>query len=147
MLSRVANILSSMIAITLIACTSAHACPVDVVMVKGRVEHVPNNAKVRVPLIYARGVAGETAEATAEATVENGTFSIPVEFLTQSRRPVLDGLLEKCGRRPKIVIVTLLESGQVREYDRVSLDFFKDLKMTDATAYAPRADVVLDSLR
>lgn len=43
----------------------------------------------RVQLVYAKDMAGESGE----VTIENGTFSIPIEFLTQSRRPVVNGLL------------------------------------------------------
>jgi hypothetical protein len=84
-------------------------------------------------------MAGESGE----VTIENGRFSIPIEFLTQSRRPVVNGILEKCNRRPKTVIVTLVESDGDREYDRVSLDFAKDFKMVDSSAYALQSDLVL----
>ncbi len=136
--------LSVSLIVALVTCTFAHAqCSVDVVMVRGRVDHAASNAKVRVQLVYAKDVAGESGE----ATVENGRFSIPIEFLTQSRRPVVNGLLEKCNRRPKTVIVTLVESDRDHEYDRVSLDFAKDFKMADPTAYTLRSEVVLNGSR
>ncbi len=75
-------------------------------------------------------------------TIENGTFSIPIEFLTQSRRPVVNGLLEKCNRRPKTVIVKLVVDDQ--ESDSVSLDFAKDFKMADSSAYTLRSELVLN---
>jgi hypothetical protein len=56
---------------------------------------------------------------------------------------VVNGILEKCNRRPKTVIVTLVESDGDREYDRVSLDFAKDFKMVDSSAYALQSDLVL----
>jgi hypothetical protein len=136
--------LSSILSGALIVCTCAYGlCPVDVIVVRGRVDHAPNNAKVRVQLIYSKDVAGDSSE----ATVENGTFSIPIEFLTQSRRPLVNRILEKCDRRPKAVIVTLLEAGQDHEHDRVSLDFAKDFKMADSSAYVVRSEVVLNGSR
>jgi hypothetical protein len=83
-------------------------------------------------------MAGESGE----VTVENGRFSIPIEFLTQSRRPVVNGILEKCGRRPNPVIVTLVKSDEDHEYDHVSPDFAKNFKMADPSAYALRSEVV-----
>jgi hypothetical protein len=129
---------SFILSVALITCTLAGACAVDVVIVKGRVDDPPGNATVRVQLVYARDVAGESGE----ASIENGTFNIPIEFLTQSRRPVINGLLEKCNRRPKTVIVKLLEGDH--EYDTVSLDFAKDFKMADSSAYTLRSELVLN---
>jgi hypothetical protein len=144
MLFGVAKTISSLLSVALVTCIVAEArCSVDVVMVRGRVDHAPSHAKVRVQLIYARDIAGESGE----VTVENGRFSIPIEFLTQSRRPVVNGILEKCGRRPKTVVVTLVESDRDHEYDRVSLDFAKDFKMADPSAYSLRSEVVLDGAR
>lgn len=114
-------------------------CSVDVVLVRGRVDHSPSHANVRVQLVYPKDMAGESGE----VTVENGRFSIPIEFLTQSRRPVVDGILEKCSRRPQTVIVTLVGSDGDHVYDRVSLDFAKDFKMTDSSAYSLRSELVL----
>jgi hypothetical protein len=129
---------SSILSVALIACTFGGTCAVDVVIVKGRVDLPPGNAVVRVQLVYAKEVAGESGE----ATIENGGFNIPIEFLTQSRRPVVNGLLEKCSRRPKTVIVKLLEGDH--EYDSVSLDFAKDFKMADSSAYTLRSALVLN---
>ncbi len=126
--------------IAMMTTTVARArCSVDVVIVRGRVEHAPSNAKVRVQLVYAKDIAGESGE----VTVENGRFSIPIEFLTQSRRPVVNGILEKCSRRPKSVVVTLVRSEQDQEFDRVSLDFARDFKMADPSAYTLRSELVL----
>jgi hypothetical protein len=145
MLLGAAKTLGLILSLALIASPLAHAgCSLDVVNLRGRVDHAPSNAKVRVQLVYARDVAGESGE----ATVENGRFRIPIDFLTQSRRPVVNGILEKCDRRPKTVIVTLVGSDQdhenEREYDRVSLDFAKDFRMADPTAYALRSELVLN---
>jgi hypothetical protein len=144
MLLGAAKTLVSILTVTLIGCGVARAmCSVDVVMVRGRVENAPSDAKVRVQLVYPKDVAGESGS----VTVEDGRFSIPIDFLTQSRRPVINGILEKCGRRPKTVIVTLVGSDEGREYDRVSLDFAKDFRMSDPTAYALRAELVLNGAR
>ena len=144
MLSGAAKTPSLILSVVLLACTFTHAvCAVDVVIVKGRVDHAPDHAIVRVQLVYSKDVAADSGE----VTVENGRFSVPVEFLTQSRRPVVNGILEKCNRRPKTVIVTLVESGQDQEYDRVSLDFAKDFKMADSSAYTLRSELVLSGLR
>jgi len=138
-----AKILTSILGVALLTCASAHSsCPIDVVIIRGRVERVPGNASVRVQLVYAKGMPGESGE----VTIENGRFSIPMEFLTQSRRPVLDGLLEKCNRRPKEVIVTLAEGDHV--YDSVSLDFARDFKIEDSSAYySLRSELVLNRSR
>lgn len=136
-----AKTVSSILSVALITCAFVHAlCSVDLVIVRGRIDHAPSDAKVRVQMVYSKDMPGESAE----ATIENGTFGIPIEFLTQSRRPVVNGLLEKCNRRPKTVIVTLVGSDGDHEYDRISLDFAKDFKMTDASAYALRSELVLN---
>jgi hypothetical protein len=129
--------------ISLILCTLARGeCSVDTVIVKGRVEHAPPKAKVRVELVYAKEQVGDSGE----ATLENETFSIPIEFMTQSRRPVLMGSLrEKCDRKPKTVTITLVEDDQ--ELDRVSLEFARDFRMADPTAYTLRSEVVLNGSR
>jgi hypothetical protein len=123
--------------------TFAHAwCGTDVVIIKGRVEHTPRSARVsvRVQLVYPKQKRGESGE----VTVENGKFTIQIPFLTQSRAPVLIGnLMEKCDRKPKNVVVTLIEADRNQEYDRVSLDLAKDFKMADPSAYSPRSEIVL----
>src|SRR4029077_12605729 len=119
----------------------SHAwCPVDVVIVNGRVENAPRNGIVRVQLVYPK--QKQKMGESGEVTVEGGSFRIQIPFLTQSRAPVLIGtLLEKCDRKPKIVVVTLMEGDQ--EYDRVSLDLAKDFKMADPSAYALRSVMLL----
>lgn len=119
----------------------AHAlCSVDEVLVKGRVDYAPPRAKVRVQLVYAKGLLGESGE----ATIENGLFSIAIEFLTQSRRPMVNGAFEKCGKTPKTVIVMLMGSDLQHEVDRVTLDFAKDFVMADPSAYRLRSVLVLN---
>ena len=121
-------------------CAFAHAgCQVDVVKVKGRIDQMPRHARVRVQLVYPKGQLGESGE----VMVEDGTFSIPIEFLTQSRRPVVNGLFEKCDRKPTGVVVTLVENGRDQEDDRVSLDLARDFKKADPSAYDLRSEIVL----
>jgi hypothetical protein len=63
-------------------CLVAHAqCPVDTVIVKGRVEHpiAQNDYRVRVELVYPKHKPGESGE----VTVEDSSFKIPVEFVTE----------------------------------------------------------------
>ena len=116
----------------------SHAqCSVDLVIVNGRVEHAPRNASVRVRLVYPKQKDGESGE----VTVEGGSFRIPIWFITQSRAPVLNGIGEKCDRRPRTVVVTLVQGGQ--EYDHVSLDLAQDFKLADPSAYALRSEIVL----
>ena len=144
MLFGAAKTFSLMLSGVLITSTLAHTvCSVDDVVVRGRVDHAPRNAKVRVQLVYARDTPGELGD----VTIESGMFSIPVEFLTESRRPVFNGVLEKCSRRPKTVIVTLVERDQDHEYARVTLDFPKDFKMAGPNTYTLRSEVVLNGSR
>jgi hypothetical protein len=113
-------------------------CPVGTVIVKGRVEHVARNATVRVQLVYSK----DEHQESAEATLDRDRFSIPVEFLTQSRKPVLLGTLrEKCDRRPTEVIVTLSAGDQ--RFDQLSLDLTREFKKVDVNTYAARSEVVL----
>jgi len=138
-------LLASLIALAFVASPIAgelaHAwCDTDVVIVKGRVEHPPRSATVRVQLVYSKEKRGESGE----VMVEKGEFTIQIPFLTQSRAPVLIGsLMEKCDRKPKAVVVTLLESDQNQEYDHVSLDLANDFKLADPTAYTPKSEIVL----
>src|SRR5260370_19715810 len=133
MMFRAPRIVAAALSFAAGVCVFAHAgCPVDVVIVKGRVEHAPTNASVRVRLVYVKEQLGESGE----VTVEGAAFSIPIEFLTQSRKPVVNGLFEKCDRKPKSVIVTLVRNSHEKELDRVSLDFARDFHMTDTSAYA-----------
>jgi hypothetical protein len=127
---------------TIFAGAFSHAsCPIDVVIVKGRIEHPPRRGLVRVQLFYPKQKLGESGD----VTVEGGSFRIQIPFLTQSRAPGLLGIREKCDRKPETVVVTLVEDDQERdhEYDRVSLDLAKDFEMADPSAYAPRSEILL----
>ncbi len=140
-----AKILTRALFFGLIACTLGHAmCPVDVVVVKGRIEHLPDNAAVRVQLVYPGNLGGDTGEATSVDV----NFTVPVEFITQSRRPLLVGTFrEKCDRKPETVIVTLVGRDPAHEYDRVSLDLARDFKKTDSNTYRLKSEIVLKGSR
>ncbi len=114
-------------------------CPVDTVLVKGRVENPSRNAKVRVQLIFANGQPGPAAETAPEG----GALRLPIEFLTQSTRPLLRNLKPKCDRKPTSVVVKLLAGDQ--EVSQVTLNFPRDFNELDPTAYTPRSEVVLKS--
>jgi hypothetical protein len=118
--------------------TFSHAsCSFDVVIVRGRVYQAPTKSSVRVQLIYPNQKFGESGE----VTVDGESFRIQIPFFTQSRGPIVDGSFGKCGRKPKTVVVTLIDADQ--EYDRVSLDMAKDFIMTDPSAYTLRSEIVL----
>ncbi len=119
--------------------TFSHAaCSVDEVTVSGRVEDAPLKGTIRVQLIYPNQKLGESGE----ATLENAFFRIRIPFLTQSRAPILMGnLREKCDRKPKTIVVTLNQSDH--EADRISLEFPKDFRMEDPSAYTLRSEIVL----
>jgi len=132
--------LVGVVCVTLIGCSIAYAeCPVDTVILKGRVERANTGAKVRVQLVYPKGMPGESGE----ASVEDGVFRIAIEFLTLSKRPLLRNLPEKCDRKPKTVNFTLVEGDQ--ESEPLSLDFVRDFKEADPSAYTLRSELVLES--
>ncbi len=93
-------------------------CSIDTIVVNGRVENAPRKGIVKVQLVYPKGRIGESAD----ITLEDGAFRIPILFLTQSHAPVLNWSIppEKCTRKPKTVVVSLMANDQ--EYDHVSLD-------------------------
>jgi hypothetical protein len=100
-------------------CLVAHAqCPVDTVIVKGRVEHpiAQNDYRVQVHLVYPKHKPGESGE----VTVEDAKFQIPVEFVT-AHSSLFTNLPKRCGRKPQTVIITLMSGDQ--KSDEVSLDF------------------------
>jgi hypothetical protein len=111
--------------------------------VNGRVENAPRNGIVRVQLVYPKQKQ-EMGE-SGDVTVEGGAFRIQIPFLTQSRAPGLLGIREKCARKPKTVVVTMVEADQKgeREYDRLSLDLARHFKMADPSAYALRSAILL----
>ena len=108
------------------ACTLAVAvCPVDEVIVRGRVVRPPHNAKVLVQLLYAKNVVGESGD----TTLENENFTLPLDFLTQSRQPIINGSFEKCARRPVTVIVRLVDDSQNHTFDTRFLGFCKGFQI------------------
>jgi hypothetical protein len=128
--------------ISLALCVVAHAqCPVNTVIVKGRVvENANAHSKVRVQLVYPKEKPGEAGE----VTVEDGAFQIPIEFVTM-QSSIFTNLPKRCGRKPKTVVITLLENDQ--QSDQVFLDFAKNFRMADASAYALRSELVLKGPR
>jgi hypothetical protein len=141
----------------LMACMLAYAqCPVDSIRIKGRVEHLPRNASVLVQLFFApdphAGKRGnDLPENTrrgesAEAILDGATFSVPVEFVTNNRRPVMS-FGSRCDRKPQTVVVTLTGEEKTGESktDASKNDEYKlnDSK-TDARHYILRSDLVLD---
>jgi len=120
---------------------AAAQCPINTVIVKGRVaEGAGAHSKIRVQLVYPKEKPGETGE----VTVEDGAFQIPIEFVTM-QSSILTNLPKRCGRKPKTVVITLMENDQ--QSDQVSLDFAKSFKMADASAYTLRSEVVLNGPR
>jgi hypothetical protein len=114
-------------------------CPIDTIIVNGRVEHAPPKGLVKVQLVYPKGRIGESGD----VTLENESFRIPILFFTQSRAHTLNWSIppEKCTRKPKTVVVSLIANEQ--EYDRVSLDMAKDFKQIEPNAYALRSEILL----
>jgi hypothetical protein len=126
------------LALCVLACAQ---CPVNTVIVKGRVvENANARSQVRVQLVYPKQKPGESGE----VTVEDGAFQIPIEFVTM-QSSIFTNLPRRCGRKPKTVVITLLENDQ--EFDQVFLDFAKNFKMADASAYTLRSEVVLNGPR
>ena len=138
-----AFLIAALVAGTATGTFASSWCGTEVVILKGRVEYPPRNASVRVQLLYAKKQQEQLGE-SGEVTVENGRFAIQIPFLTQGREHVIFGeFRDKCDRKPKTVLVTFLEGDQNEEHDRVSLDLAKDFTKADASAYAPRSDIVL----
>ena len=120
-------------------CLVGHSqCAVDTIIVKGRVEHpvAQNDYRVRVQLVYPKHKPGEAGE----VTVEDAKFQIPVEFVT-AQSSMFTNLPKRCGRKPQTVVITLLSGDQ--KIDEVSLDFPRDFRMVDASAYTLRSGLVL----
>lgn len=114
-------------------------CPVNTVMVRGRVENPQPDSKVQVQLLYPKQERGESAE----ANLQDNTFRIPIEFLTQSSKPLIKNLHAKCDRKPSRVVVTLLTGD--KQSDQISLDLLKNFDHLDASAYTLRQEIVLKS--
>ena len=132
-----AKTLLKVVCFAVIICISAGAqCPVQAVLIKGRVENSTVDSKVRVQLLYPKGKPGESGE----VTVEDGAFQIPIEFVTE-KSSLFTNLPKRCSRKPKTVVITLMQGDQ--ESDQVSLEFPRSFRMADAGAYALRSEVVL----
>src|SRR5215469_16942613 len=116
-------VLGAMFAFCLVADAQ---CPVDTIIVKGRIEHATakNDYRVRVQLVYRKHKPGESGEVTAE----EGSFQIPVEFVT-AQSSLFTNLPKRCGRKPQTVVITLLNGDQTS--DEVSLDFTRNFRMVD----------------
>ena len=125
------------VGLTLSVCALAK-CPVDYIVVKGRVENANAHSTVRVQLVFPKHKPGESGE----ATVEDGAFQIPVEFVTE-QSSIFANLPTRCGRRPKTVIITLLENDQ--QADQVFLDFARNFQLADPSAYTLRSKLVLNA--
>ena len=135
------KVLIRILCIGLLLCAFAHAqCPVDTVIVQGHVENSHVHSKVRVQLVYPKEKPGESGE----VTVEDGAFKIPLEFVTE-QSSIFSNLPKRCGRKPKAVLITLLENDQ--ESDKTYLAFPRDFRMEDASAYTLRSQLVLKGLR
>lgn len=120
-------------------CLVAQAeCPVSTIIVKGRIEHptASNDYRVRVQLVYPKHKPGESGE----VTVEDADFQIPVEFVTR-QSSLITNLPQRCGRKPQTVVITLLSGDQ--KFEEVSLDFSRDFRIMDASAYRLRSALVL----
>jgi len=158
MMRGVAKAAACLSCIILSACSLTHAqCPVNSIVIRGRVEHAPRNAAVRVLLLYPPDAHRKPLPGTdmqkndqpgesAEAVLDGDAFTIPVEFLTNDRRTVMN-FSPACNRKPRTVVVTLKQndrSGGVQEQDRVSLDFPRDFKSDDSRHYTLRSDLVLN---
>lgn len=145
--------------IFLTACPLLSAqCPVNSIVIKGRVEHMPRNASVRVLLLYPpdphqkypTGTGMENNQRpgeSAEAILDGDAFTIPVEFLTNDSRTEMT-FKSKCNRKPQTVVITLKQnnsSGSSNDvYDSVSLDFPREFKSDDSRHYTLRSDLVLN---
>lgn len=133
---------NGLVLLLIFAGTLAHAeCPIDTVIVKGRIEAPPTDAQVRVRLMFPKNKSGESAQATLE---NDGIFNVPVEFETQSRGPIVNGLGRKCDRKPEFVIVSLMQAGTDQPLDELTLNFHRDFKMLDASAYGPRSEIIFN---
>jgi hypothetical protein len=149
----------ALISLGLTACPLLHAqCPVNSVVIKGRVEQPPRNGSVRVVLLYPpdphkkypAGTGMEDHERpgeSAEAILDGDAFTIPVEFLTNDSRTTMT-FTAKCTRQPQTVVVTLKRGNPTdnndEEVDRVSLDFPREFKSDDSHHYMLRSDLVLN---
>lgn len=153
-----ARTLARISCICLVLCSLSYAqCPVNSVVIKGRVEHVPRNASVRVVLLYppdrhAKNLPGTDMQnnqrpgESAEAILDGDTFTIPIEFLTNDSRTTMT-YTAKCTRQPQTIVVTLKRgdsSDSDQDLDRVQLDFPSEFKSDDSRHYTLRSALVLN---
>ena len=73
--------------------------------------------------------------------MEDAKFQIPVEFVT-TQSSLFTNLPKRCGRKPQTVIITLMKGDQ--KSDEVSLDFSRNFRMEDPSAYRLRSELVLN---
>lgn len=141
MLSAATNTLASILSGCLALSVIVHGqCPVNTVIVKGHVDNATAHSKIRVELVYSKNRPGEAGD----TTLEDGNFQIPLEFVTE-QSSIFPNLPKRCSRKPKTIVVTLLENNQ--EADQLSLEFARNFKMVDASAYTPRSELVLKNPR
>lgn len=114
-------------------------CAVGLVVAKGHVEHAPDNAKVLVQLFFAHMRKGESGE----ASLKGSEFAIPVKFFTLSHGGILGEFLERCERKLKSVIVTLVSNDRSQEFDRLTLKLLTDFNEIESLNYASKAEIVL----
>jgi hypothetical protein len=131
--------------IVLLGALAAHGkCPIDTLTVKGQVESPGRGTRVHVRLVYAKNRPAETAEAILTS---EGTFNIPVEFFTQSRRGIVGEVGERCEREPDGVDVSVTQDGKPQPIDTVRLSLKRDFKAKDPGEYILRSELVLNRPR
>ncbi len=135
------NLIQVLCAIPISLTLACAQCPVHRVVVRGHIASPAPNSTIHVQLIYQDKKPGESAELIPE----DGSFRVPIEFLTQSSRPLLENLPAKCRRKPQSVVVSLLHADQER--DSVLLRFPADFDQTDPSDYLARSEVVLKDSR
>lgn len=135
-MSVASRVLIQILGVGLLSLFAWGQCPVETIIVKGRVENANAHSKIRVQLVYPKEKRGESGE----VTVEDGAFQIPIEFVT-GHSSIFSNLPARCKRKPKTIVVTLLEDDQ--ESGELDLDFTRDFKVADPSAYTLRSDLVL----
>jgi hypothetical protein len=128
--------------LVLLATLAAAQCPIKEILVEGRVENAPHDARVRVQLVYPKRQAGDSTE----TILAEDNFKISATFLTENRKTAWCGFLsplEKCNRKPETVVITLWGSDPPQKYDRLSLDLPNDFKLSDSNTYTLRSGIVL----
>lgn len=131
------NLIRVLCAIPISLALASAQCPVHYVVVRGHVINPAPNSTIHVELVYPNKKPGESAELVPE----DASFRLPIEFLTQSSRPLIANLPARCNRKPQSVVVSLLVADQER--DSVSLRFPADFDQEDPSDYVVRSEVVL----